>query len=35
MKCGCGGDKCISPDCNCETTGKCTCGPSCQCNAKK
>lgn len=36
MNCGCGkDDKCISPDCNCATTGVCTCGPACHCNAKK
>ena len=33
--CNCGPDGCISPDCKCQETGVCTCGPSCNCSVNK
>lgn len=33
--CGCGTEGCVNESCDCMKTGKCTCGPDCNCKYSK
>jgi len=35
MGCGCSPEGCVKADCDCKSTGVCTCGPDCNCDANK